>query len=95
MPAWIVPTARATTWGPLLVSGGCLLVISVVFLSLSRWPLDLLWLGAAVLAAGLVAGLHDPAAALLAASPTSPARRRAHRISLLANVKGRYAPRRP
>jgi hypothetical protein len=43
----------------------------------------LLGLAAATVAAGALAGLHDPAAALLSALPTSTARRRAHRLALI------------
>ena len=44
------------------------------------WPVGLLGIAAAALAAAVVAGLRDPAAALLAAVPTSAAVRRARRL---------------
>jgi hypothetical protein len=46
-------------------------------------PQVLVAIGAATLAAGALAGLHDPAAALLEAVPATPARRRSHRLALL------------
>ena len=84
--AWVAPTARAVPWQPLAGIGTALVGVSAVATYADRWPVTLLGLAAAGVAAATVAGLHDPAAALLAAVPTSAARRRAHRVALLAPV---------
>jgi hypothetical protein len=83
MPAWVVPTARAIPWTPLMVVAACLAVITAVAAHAGMWPVVVLGIASAALAAALVAGLRDPAAALLSAVPTSPARRRARRQALL------------
>jgi hypothetical protein len=79
-------TARAISWTAL--SGAVVLLLAVgTVVVLSGAPMDpLLALAAATVAAGALAGLHDPAAALLAAVPTSAGRRRAHRLALLVPV---------
>jgi len=81
--AWVVPTARATSWSALVAATGCLAGTIVVAAYADAWPAGLLGLAAAAVAAGVVAGLRDPAAALLAAVPTSTAVRRLRRLSLL------------
>lgn len=83
MTAWLVPTARATAWSPLLACA-----VALAALSLATAPLDharsgLLGIAAAALAASVVGGLHDRAADLLAVVPVSEVRRRAHRLALL------------
>ena len=76
-------TAHAVSWSP-LGTGIVLLVGAGAALSAAGASADpLVGLAAATLAAGALAGLNDPAAALLAAVPTSSARRRAHRLALL------------
>jgi len=60
--------------------------VSVLAGVLGSWPVSLLGIVAAALAAAVVAGLRDPAAALLAAVPTSEAVRRARRVGLLVPV---------
>lgn len=80
---WAVPTVRATPVTPLFAATAVFLVVGAL-VELSGAPVGrLLALAAAGAAAALVAGLHDPAAALLEAMPTSAARRRAHRLALL------------
>lgn len=74
-------TARAVTWSPL--GGGVVVGVGVIVAAAGASTDPLLGLAAATVAAGALAGLQDPAAALLAAVPTSPARRRAHRLALL------------
>ena len=81
--AWVVPTARATSWSGLVAVTGCLAGITVFAAYADMWPTGLLGLAAAAVAAGVVAGLRDPAAALLSAVPTSTAVRRGRRLSLL------------
>jgi hypothetical protein len=83
MPAWVAPTARAIPWAPLVGVAACLAVMTAVAAHTRTWPVGVLGIASAALAAALVAGLRDPAAALLAAVPTSPARRRARRQALL------------
>lgn len=82
-PAWLAPTARAVPWQPL--SGVAVCMLGVVALATARgsWPVGVLDVAAAGLAASVVAGLRDPAADLLSAVPTSAARRRARRQLLL------------
>jgi hypothetical protein len=84
--AWVVPTARAVPWSPLVGVAGCLAVVGVVAAYAETWPASLLGLAAAGVAAALVAGLSDPAAALLSAAPTSATRRRLQRQMLLVPV---------
>lgn len=80
---WLPPTLRATCWSPLLLAAACLLAAGVLVRAAEASPTAFLSLAAAAVAASAVAGLQDPAAGLLAAVPTSPARRRAHRLLLL------------
>ena len=82
-PAWLKPTARAVPWQPLAGVAGCLTAVCALALSTGRWPWGVLDIAAAGLAAAVAAGLHDPAANLLSAVPTSPARRRIRREALL------------
>ena len=72
-PAWFVPTVRATEWQPLAAVATFLAAVSAVAAYDGHWPVGLLG----------VAGLRDPAGALLAAVPTSAATRRARRLALL------------
>lgn len=84
--AWVLPTARTTSWGPLLAVTGCLAVLGVPVRVGAVGPAaaaDLLGPVAAALAAAAVAGLRDPAAALLAAVPVTPAARRTQRLVLV------------
>lgn len=83
MPAWLLPTVRATPWGPLVGVTAALAVTATLSTYGGRWSPGLVGIAAAALAAALVAGLHDPAAALLSAVPTSAAVRRARRLMLL------------
>lgn len=80
MTAWVWPTVRTISWAPLAGVAACLAVVTVWT---DRWPEDLVGMAAACVAAALVAGLHDPAAALLSAVPTSATVRRARRLVLL------------
>lgn len=78
-----LPTARAIRWAPLLGVSGLLLVVLLLARSADR-PVDLvLALASAALAGVVVAALHDPAAALLAAVPVSAVQRRALRLTLV------------
>ena len=79
-PIWLVPTARVIGWWPL----GAVAALLVGTALLAEVPLGaFVAVAAAALAAGVVAGLRDPAAALLAALPTSVAVRRGRRLLLL------------
>jgi hypothetical protein len=83
LPAWARPTVRATPLAPLAVAAAAFVLLGTVVLVVDGSPEPLLPLAAAATAAALVAGLHDPAASLLAAMPASPARRLLHRLALL------------
>jgi hypothetical protein len=83
MADWLVPTFRATSWRPLVGVAVALAAAGGLVLAFERATVSLLGIGAAALSAALVAGLRDPAAALLAAMPTSNAHRRARRLVLL------------
>jgi hypothetical protein len=61
----------------------CLVGVVALAAARGRWPVGVLDVAAAGLAAAVVAGLRDPAADLLSAVPTSAARRRARRQLLL------------
>ncbi len=78
-----VPTARAVRWAP----GASLAILLLAVAALSRStqrPADIvLAIAAASLAAAVVSGLHDPAAALLSAVPVSAMQRRMLRLALL------------
>jgi len=82
-PAWFVPTVRATEWQPLAAVATFLAAVSAVAAYDGHWPVGLLGVAGGALAAAVVAGLRDPAGALLAAVPTSAATRRARRLALL------------
>lgn len=84
--AWLLPTARASEWLPLLAGAGALAALAGLSTATGRSPIGLAGVCAAVLAAATVAGLHDRAGALLAAVPTSAAVRRARRLALLTPV---------
>lgn len=79
----LVPTIRATPWTPLLGATTGLLVIGAAVHASGGSPAEILALAAAVMAAALLAGLHDPAADLLEPLPVSLASRRLHRLLLL------------
>lgn len=85
-PAWVVPTARATPWTPVTGVAVCLAAVTAVAAYVDSWPVAVLGIAAAALSAAVVAGLHDPAAALLAAMPTAASVRRARRLCLLVPV---------
>jgi hypothetical protein len=78
-----LPTARAIRWAP----GACLAAVLVAATLLARSsgrPADVvLAIAAAGLAATVVSGLHDPAAAMLSAVPVSVMQRRVLRLGLL------------
>ena len=78
------PTFRALAWSPLVAVGGGLLVVAAALRLLDSRPGPVLALGAATMAAVLVASLRDPAAALLAAVPLPLLQRRAVRLGLVA-----------
>ena len=83
MTAWLVPTARTTTWLPLAVVAVFLGGVSGLAANAGRWPLGLFVIAAGAVAAAVVAGLRDRAAALLAAVPTSASTRRTRRLAML------------
>lgn len=82
-PAWVAPTVRAVPWQPLGAVALCLAGVVLAATVRGSWPWGVLDVAAAGLAAAVVAGLRDPAADLLAALPTSAARRRTRRLLLL------------
>ena len=86
MTAWLVPTARATAWQPMAAVGVFLGVVSALAAHTGRWPISLLGVAAAAVAAAVVVGLRDRAANLLAAVPTSAEVRRTRRLMLLVPV---------
>lgn len=81
-----VPTARALAWAPVLAVGAVLLLAAGLFRLADKVAPPLLWLGAGATAATLVFALRDPAASLLAATPTTLAVRRGLRLGLVAAV---------
>ena len=85
-PAWLGPTARAVPWQPLLGVAVCMIGVVALATVRGSWPVGMLDVAAAGMAAAVVAGLRDPAADLLSAMPTSAARRRARRQLLLVPV---------
>lgn len=86
MAAWVRPTLLSISWAPLAAVIACLTAVSALAALADGWPVGLLGLCAAAIAAALAAGLHDPAEALLAAVPTSPAVRRGRRLLALVPV---------
>lgn len=86
-PAWLVPTARSIFWWPLAVVAACLAVAALLAAASGSPTAGLAGISAAGLAAAVVAGLRDPAAALLSAVPTSVAVRRVRRLALLVPVE--------
>lgn len=78
-----LPTARAIRWLPLAGVGGLLLAAGLLTRSSARPADPVLAIAAASLAATVVAGMRDPAAALLAPMPVSLMRRRLVRLSLV------------
>ena len=83
MPVWVWPTARTISWTPLAGVTGCLATAAACVALVGVWPVGLLGICAAAVAAAVVAGTRDQAAALLAAVPTSVAVRRGRRLALL------------
>ena len=83
MAAWLWPTVRSISWVPLVGVSTCL---GVLALWLNSWHQNLVGMAAGAVAGAVVAGLDDPAAALLSAVPTSAAVRRARRLVLLVPV---------
>ena len=83
VPDWLVPTARAVPWQPLAAVVTCLVGVCLLAVSFDSWPVGVLDVAAAGLAASVVAGLRDPAADLLAAVPTPAVVRRSRRLLLL------------
>ena len=79
-----VPTARALAWTPVLAVGALLLLAAGLFRLADQVAPPVLWLGAGAMAATLVFALRDPAAPMLAATPTSLGVRRALRLGLVA-----------
>lgn len=78
-----LPTARAVRWTPGAALAG-LLVAATALTGYADRPADLvLAIAAAGLAATVVAGLQDPAAALLEALPVSAMRRRVLRLAVV------------
>jgi hypothetical protein len=78
-----LPTARSVRWAPAASLAGVLVAAAVLAGSADR-PADIvLAIAAAGLAATVVAGLHDPAAALLSAVPVSAMQRRVLRLLVL------------
>lgn len=79
----VVPTARSLRWAPLAGVTGLLLGVLLLARTAHR-PADVvLAVASAALACVVVAALHDPAAALLAAVPVSLMRRRGLRLVLV------------
>jgi hypothetical protein len=79
----VVPTARSIRWAPLAGVTGLVLAVLMLARTAQR-PADVvLAVASAALACVVVAALHDPAAALLAAVPVSLARRRGLRLTLV------------
>jgi hypothetical protein len=78
-----LPTARAMRWAPAVLLAAVLVAATLLARSAGR-PADVvLAIAAAGLAATVVSGLHDPAAAMLAAVPVSLMQRRVLRLGLL------------
>jgi len=86
MAAWLLPTARAVGWLPLAAVTAVLAASSTIAMAVGTWPYQVTGLVAGAIASSVVAGMSDPAKALLAAMPTSAAVRRAHRLLLLLPV---------
>ena len=78
-----LPTARAIRWAPAASLAAVLVTAGVLARSADRPADTVLAIAAAGLAATVVAGLHDPAAALLSAVPVPVMQRRALRLVLL------------
>jgi hypothetical protein len=84
MPPWMRPTVRAISWAPLAGVAACLaLMTSLPAYDDIVLPASLTGIAASAVAASVVAGTQDPAAALLAAVPTPAAVRLARRLLLL------------
>jgi hypothetical protein len=86
MKPWIRPTARSIAWTPLAGVGVCLAAAAALSSPAGPLTANMVGVAAAALAAAVVAGTHDPAAALLAAVPTSAATRQARRLAMLVPV---------
>ena len=78
-----LPTARVIRWAPAVCLAAVLVAATLLARSAGR-PADVvLAIAAAGLAATVVSGLHDPAAAMLSAVPVSVMQRRVLRLGLL------------
>lgn len=82
-PAWVRPVGRAISWAPLAAIASLLALAAGLSAHSGTSPDGLLGVAAAGLAAAVVAGLRDPAAALLAAVPVPAGVRRGQRLALL------------
>ncbi len=83
-----VPTARSIRWRPVLAVAAVLVLLALLA-EAARGPLSLvLAIAAAGLASTVVAGLHDPADALLEPLPVSRMSRRLLRLAPLALSAG-------
>jgi hypothetical protein len=78
-----LPTARSIRWAP-AAALSCVLLAAAALARSADGPANMLVATAAAgLAATVVSGLHDPAAALLEAVPVSAMQRRVLRLTLL------------
>ena len=76
-------TAHALRWRPLVAVSGVLLAAALLSRTSDRPAGALLAVTSAALASAVVAGLHDPASRLVAATPLSRALRRLVRVALV------------
>ena len=58
-PAWLGPTARAVPWQPLLGVAVCMIGVVALATVRGSWPVGMLDVAAAGMAAAVVAGLRD------------------------------------
>ena len=82
MSAWMWPTVRSISWAPLAGVAACLGGF-VALVTDDQLTSSITGIAAATVAAAVVAGTHDPAADLLAASPTSALVRLLRRLLFL------------
>jgi hypothetical protein len=82
---WLAPTVRAVPWWPLAIAVTALAsaLAAAHVAAAAPAPPTLVGLGLALIVAAAILGLDDPARDLLAALPTSLARRRLQRLVLL------------
>jgi hypothetical protein len=83
MSPWIRPTARTISWAPLIAVAACLAAFALLPAYDGVLPDSMTGIAAAAVAAAVVAGTYDPAAALLSASPTPVIVRLARRLLFL------------